>query len=104
MKALKLAFLLLLVSVGADAVFGSIALAGGQSVIPGSPAPHLTAERVAFMLGRLRVPTVTATVQAGGTCATSCGPGPQASCTKSCSGSQSCSASCSGGKALCSCE
>jgi hypothetical protein len=103
-KPLKFATLLLLLGIGAEAILGSLAFAADHSVMPGPGTPTITAERVAFMLGRLRIPTVTATIQTGGSCTTSCGPGPEGSCSKSCSGSHSCSASCSGGKAICSCD
>ena len=51
-----------------------------------------------------QVPALSGVIRVGGSCGTSCGPGPEGSCTKSCKGSQSCSAACAGGKAICSCD
>jgi hypothetical protein len=83
-------------------LFGLAAPAVLAADQPGSP--QISAERVAMMLERLHVPALSDVITVGGSCATSCGPGPEGSCTKSCSGSQSCSAACSGGKAVCSCQ
>jgi hypothetical protein len=93
LKAASLALLLLL----------SLGLA--VPVLADEPgAAGVTAERVALMLDRLHAPALSGTIKTSGSCATSCGPGPEGSCTKSCKGSQSCSASCAGGKAICSCD
>ena len=67
-------------------------------------APGVSGERVALMLERLHAPALSDMIRVGGSCGTSCGPGPEGSCTKSCSGSKSCTAACSGGKAVCACD
>jgi hypothetical protein len=82
--------------------FGLSAPAAFAADQPGTP--QVTSERVAMMLERLHAPALSDTIRVAGSCATSCGPGPEGSCTKSCKGSQSCSASCAGGKAICSCD
>lgn len=97
MKPVRLAILLLLLSFGTNAFFGISAAAEPPA------AATITTERIALMLDRLRVRSAPV-ISVAGSCATSCGPGPEGSCTKSCSGSQSCSATCAGGRAICSCD
>jgi hypothetical protein len=93
-KAVKLAVLLL------SLVFG-LAL----PAIADQPAgPVATAEQIALALSRLRAPARSPLIPVDSSCATTCGGGPQGSCTKSCPSSQSCQASCSDGKAICSCH
>jgi hypothetical protein len=83
-------------------LFGFTAPATLAADRPGSP--QITVERVAMMLERLHVPALSDVIRVSGSCGTSCGPGPEGSCTKSCSGSKSCTAACAGGKAVCSCD
>jgi hypothetical protein len=68
------------------------------------PNPSRATERLSLLLDRLHAPAKLPLTRAGGSCATSCGSGPEGSCTKSCSNDQSCQASCAGGKAVCSCQ
>jgi hypothetical protein len=83
----------------------SLSLAFAAPVMAGqSGAPGVPAVRVGLMLDRLHARALSDRVKVWGSCATSCGPGAEGSCTKSCEGSQSCSASCAGGKAICSCD
>ena len=99
MKRVRLWGLLLVLSFGAELFLGGLAIA----TEPAGP-PQLMPERIALMLDRLHAPGLSAVIKSSGSCATSCGSGPESSCTKSCQGSQSRSASCSGGKAVCRCD
>jgi hypothetical protein len=67
-------------------------------------APQITAGRIALILERLHEPAPSPLLRIDSSCATSCGSGPEGSCSKSCPSSQSCQATCSGGKAVCSCQ
>jgi hypothetical protein len=97
MKLVKLAALLLPLMLGFAALPQTAA--AGQSA-----APRLTADRIAMLLDRLHAPARLPLTPVDSSCATTCGSGPEGSCTKSCPSSQSCSATCSGGKAVCSCQ
>ena len=88
-----------------------VALLLGIAVLPGTgaaadqaAAPRGTADQIALMLDRLHAPSPSPLLRVDSSCSTSCGSGPEGTCTKSCPSSQSCQATCSGGKAVCSCR
>jgi hypothetical protein len=67
-------------------------------------AAPVGAQNVAMVLEHLKSAGSSPLVRIDSSCATSCGSGPQGSCTKSCPAPQSCQASCTDGKAVCSCN
>ena len=85
-------------------LFGLAALPQTGAAADQSTAPRITADQIAMMLDRLHAPAISPLVRVDSSCSTSCGSGPEGSCSKSCSSSQSCQATCSGGKAVCRCE
>jgi len=62
------------------------------------------AEIALSWLGRLRAARTSGIVRVDASCATSCGPGADGSCSRSCPDGQSCLAHCESGHATCDCR